>query len=100
MLPPGPPPLSELERRVLEADPDHSLGFDEACENVPRWLRAEVDRRLREAARWDPVEITCVGCGEPVDVSRGQAEPVEAACFVEQLGDSAKELAGAFAALR
>jgi hypothetical protein len=46
------------------------------------------------------LEITCVGCGEPVDVSRGQAEPVEAACFVEQLGDSAKELAGAFAALR
>ena len=28
-----------------------SLGIDTACENVRRWLRAEIDRRMRELAR-------------------------------------------------
>ncbi len=42
------PPLTRLEEMVLAADVDYRLGIDEACENVRVWLRAEVDRRLRE----------------------------------------------------
>ena len=66
-LSPAPPPLTELERRVLDAGYPYTMGLDDACDNVRRWLRAEVDRRLRETATPDPVELKC-DCGEPFHV--------------------------------
>ncbi len=108
---------------VLAADIDYRLGIDEACENVRRWLRAEIDRRLREVAKKETVEVVCGVCGEPTDVSTGHALKFQAgnvpapmcfACrrpernaeaqaaalvFVEQLGEEAREFAGALAAL-
>ena len=46
----GTPPLTELERRVLAGGYDPLMGIEVASNNVRRWLRAEVDRRLRELA--------------------------------------------------
>ncbi len=44
----APRPLTRLEEMVLAADVDYRLGIDEACENVRAWLRAEIEKRLRE----------------------------------------------------
>lgn len=112
-----------MERLLLEAGFDvHQGSIDEQCDRVRAWLRAEIDRRMRELARMERVEVVCSSCGEIMDVSpshaeklgsrpaprcasckspeRAAAEDAEAARFVEGLGESARELAGALAALR
>jgi hypothetical protein len=71
---PAPPPLTELERRVLAAGVGLGIGIDRACENVRRWLRVEIAKRLRELAEVEPVETPCRGCGEPVEVSPSHYE--------------------------
>ena len=121
----APPPLTRLEQAVLDhADFDVSMSFDEQCENVRRWLRSEIENKLREVAKTDTVELVCGVCGSPTDVSRGHALKVaagsvpppkcfecrrperdaeaeaEAVAFVAALGDQAPELAGVVAALR
>ena len=89
----------------------------------PRWLRSEIDGRRRDAAKRERVEVACRTCGEPTDVSQSHAEKLvngrlplplcldckspaktaeadaEVAKFVEDLGEPARELAGALAAL-
>ena len=49
MFEPVPPPLTELERLVLDADCDIQLGFDQVCENVRVWLRSEISVRRAPA---------------------------------------------------
>ena len=83
------PPLTKLERLVLDQGADffNELGFEGTCERVRVWLRAEVDRRLREVAKAERVEVACRTCGKLTDVSRSHAEklsrvpaPQRAAC--------------------
>ena len=118
MPPPEMPPLSRLEQLVLDSGQEvwFELGFDQTCDRYRVYLRNEIDRRLRELARKEPVEVVCSSCGEIMDVSPSHAEKLssrpaprcascksperaaqedtEAARFVEQLGESARELAG------
>ena len=118
------PPLTKLERMVLDAGYPSSMGIDQACENVREWMRQEIDRRLREVAKKERVEVVRRVCGSPTDVSQSHAEklvngrfalplcidcarsPARAAevdaeimAFVASVGESA-EFAGAVAALR
>ncbi len=74
MLPPSMPPLSPLEELVADCYDIHDGSFDEQCERVRRWLRAEIDQRLREAAKKERVEVACRICGAPTDVSQSHAE--------------------------
>ncbi len=68
-----PPPLSRLERLVLETDIREG-SFDEQCQRYREYLRAEIAKRLREVAKGERVEVGCSICGEMTDVSRSQAE--------------------------
>ena len=75
--PPAPPPFSRLEWLFLSSGYDvREGGFDEQVERVRRWLRAEVDRRLRELAKTEPVPFPCPACGELVEVSTSYHEKV------------------------
>jgi hypothetical protein len=121
--PPAPPPLTKLERLVLDSGVYFlELGFDGTCDLYRAALRDAIDRRLRELARLERVEVVCSSCGEIMDVSPSHAEKLNsrpaprcascktperaarqdaaAARFVEQLGEQARELAGALAVLR
>jgi len=123
--PPGPPPDSSFELLVLGLGiPPAEVGLLEQFERVRAHLRREVDRRRREVAKEDQVELACASCGEVTERSptyaekvlagrappplcldckapaRAAREDVEAAKFVEDLGERVSELAGAVAALR
>ena len=109
---------------MLYSDTDFGEGtFEEQCERFRNYLRAEVDRRLRELAKSERVELACRRCGEPTDVSQSHAEKVthgrvppplcldcrsparaaetdaEAVRFVELFDGSPEEIARAVAAL-
>ena len=76
MLPPPPPPLSRLEELVLDNVPSDPAtpSFEEQCARVRRWLRAEVDTRLRATVPKTPmVERRCSECGERFEVSERRA---------------------------
>ena len=120
-------PLDEYDApspRLLSIVMRCSVPFDEVplveqLENVRQYLRAEVDKRLRELAAKDPIERPCRTCGAPVEISpstaarsrlgplcadcrwpeRAAREDAEAVRFVELLTDSPEELAAAIAAL-
>ena len=74
MLPPALPPLTRLEELVLDNVPfdPTTPSLDVQVEPVRRWLRSEVDRRLREVARKERVD-ECVGAPLPEDQVRAQA---------------------------
>lgn len=40
-----PPPLTKLERMVLDCGYPTTVGLDTAADKVRRWLRAEIDRQ-------------------------------------------------------
>ena len=42
VLAPAMPPMTKLEQLVLEGAYDPRLGFDEQCERIREWLRAEI----------------------------------------------------------
>ena len=59
VLPPPPPPLTRLEEMVLDSvpfDPD-TPSLDVQVERFRAYLRVEVDRRLREVAKGEQVEL-------------------------------------------
>ena len=94
------------------------------ADELREWLRAEITKRLRQQAKRERVEVACRDCGEMTDVSPSYAEklargalappicldcksPARAAredaevdTFLELLGEQARELAVALAALR
>ena len=93
-------------------------------ERVRVWLRSEIEKRLRNAAQRERVEVNCRSCGGVTDISVSHADKVlhgrvelplcldcrspartaeadaEVVAFVAALGDQADEFVGAIAALR
>ena len=123
---PPPPPDSSFELLVIALGiPPSEVGFLEQFTRVRAHLRREVDRRRRELAKGDEVELyapqlrrahptqrdlrregcspreprrpCALDCKSPARAARVDAEAVR---FVEDLGERAGELAGSVAALR
>jgi len=64
------PPLTRLERLMLDSGQEvwFELGFDQACDRFRQYLRDEIDRRLRELARFERVEVVCRSCNARLNI--------------------------------